>query len=276
MSWHAELDLSYSVESGRCVARHHHNGPLRVLKALYPEGETVCHNVLVHPPGGLVGGDTLTVCASVAEGAHGLVTTPGAARFYRSDGDLARQHSTLTLAPGARMEWLPLESLLYSGCLAENRLTMNLAPGAELLAWDVTCLGLPHAGLAFERGHYTQHIEIPGVWLERGLLRADDRHLINSPLGLAGNSCVATLFFASGEPMERGRRERALDAARECISASNVASTAGATSPNRQVLAMRVLAPFSEPAMVLLRSVWSVWRQELWGRAAIAPRIWAM
>jgi urease accessory protein len=276
MSWHAELDLSYSVESGRCVARHHHTGPLRVLKTLYPEGDSVCHNVLVHPPGGLVGGDTLTVRTSVAEGAHGLITTPGAARFYRSDGELARQITTLTLAPGARMEWLPLESLLYSGCLAENRLSMRLAPGAELLGWDVTCLGLPHAGLAFERGLYTQHIEMPGVWLERGLLRAGDRRLIDSPLGLAGSSCVATLFFASGDAIDRGRRERALDAARECIRSSAIAPTAGATSPNRQVLAMRILAPFSEPAMLLLRSVWSVWRQELWGRAAIAPRIWAM
>ena len=50
MGWQAKLTLDYRVEDQRCVARHVHEGPLRVLKALYPEGERVCHHVLVHPP----------------------------------------------------------------------------------------------------------------------------------------------------------------------------------------------------------------------------------
>src|SRR5437764_7229888 len=108
MSWNASLQLDYSREGARSVARFAHDGPLRILQSLYPEGDAVCHNVLVHPPGGLVGGDTLDVRVTVADGSHGLITTPGASRFYRSDGAQALQDVQLRLAAGARLEWLPL------------------------------------------------------------------------------------------------------------------------------------------------------------------------
>ena len=120
MTWHAQLDLDYALEDGSTVARHVHTGPLRILQSLYPEGDAICHNVLVHPPGGLVGGDTLDLNISAATGAHGLVTTPGATRFYRSDGELAVQRTTVKLASKARMEWLPLEAIAYSGCLLKT------------------------------------------------------------------------------------------------------------------------------------------------------------
>ena len=162
MPWHASLQLDYTLEGTRTVARHAHNGPLRILQSLYPEGDAVCHNVLVHPPGGLVGGDTLDISATVGPGAHGLVTTPGATRFYRSTGELALQRTHLTLAEGARLEWLPLEALCYNACNAENHLTLNLAPGAECMGWDVTALGLPHAGQPFDTGRFVQHSEAPG------------------------------------------------------------------------------------------------------------------
>ena len=127
MPWHARLQLDYTAEhNARTVARYEHNGPLRILQSLYPEGDAICHNVLVHPPGGLVGGDTLDITTTVGPGAHGLVTTPGATRFYRSTGPLALQRSHLTLAEGARLEWLPLEALCYSACHAENHLTTSL------------------------------------------------------------------------------------------------------------------------------------------------------
>jgi len=137
MGWHANLKLDYALESERSVARYAHDGPLRVLKSLYPEGHSVCHNVLVHPPGGLVGGDTLDIQVTVGEGAHGLITTPGAARFYRSDGAPARQCTVVKLATGARLEWLPLEALLYSGCIAENKLVFDLEAGAQFMGWSV-------------------------------------------------------------------------------------------------------------------------------------------
>jgi urease accessory protein len=276
MSWHASLSLDYSLEAQRSVLRHVHDGPLRVLKSLYPEGDGVCHNVLVHPPGGLVGGDTLDLRVQVASGAHGLVTTPGATRFYRSEGAPALQSAQLRLQAGARLEWLPLETILYNGCQAENRLRFELAPGAELLAWDVTALGLPHANQPFARGRFCQHIELPGVWLERGVLDAADHRLLHSPLGLAGQNCIASLFFAAGSSLGRERRELALEGARELIQVHALKNWAGVTSPNPQLLVLRVLAPQVEPALELLKRVRAAWRLGLWRLPDTAPRIWAM
>ncbi len=73
MSWLAKLSLNYRLDADRTTFQFQHEGPLRVLQSLYPEGPGVCHNVLVHPPSGLVGGDVLDVQVSVGEGAHGLV-----------------------------------------------------------------------------------------------------------------------------------------------------------------------------------------------------------
>ena len=276
MPWHASLQLDYTLEGTRTVARHGHNGPLRILQSLYPEGDAVCHNVLVHPPGGLVGGDTLDISATVGPGAHGLVTTPGATRFYRSTGERALQRTHLTLAEGARLEWLPLEALCYNACNAENHLTLNLAPGAECMGWDVTALGLPHAGQPFDTGRFVQHIEAPGRWLERGVIDAADHRLLESPLGLAGQRCMASLFFVVGTPLERARRDTALDAARAVMDAHALKATAGATSPNGQVVVVRALAPQVEPAMQLLRQVRAAWRAALWQLCAEPPRIWSM
>jgi urease accessory protein len=274
MTWLARLDLDYTLEAERSVARYLHQGPLRILQSLYPEGDEVCHNVLVHPPSGLVGGDTLDMHVSVGAGAHGLVTTPGATRFYRSEAGLATQQVHARVESGARLEWLPLEAIAYNQCDALNRAVFDLAPGAEMMTWDITALGLPAADLPFAHGTFRQHLEIPGVWLERGTLDASDHRLMNSPLGLAGQRCMATLVFAAGSAIAAERSDRALACARELLEASELRLTAGATSPHQQVIVLRVLAPVTEPAMQLLRQVWAAWRHEMWRMSGTVPRLW--
>lgn len=278
MSWLAQLSLDYTQENGRSVARFSHQGPLRILQSLYPEGDAICHNVLVHPPSGLVGGDTLDMQVTVGKGAHGLVTTPGATRFYRSEAGLATQQVHATLHEGARLEWLPLEAIAYSGCDALNLARFELAPTAELMTWDITALGLPNAQQPFVAGWFQQHLEIPGlngpIWLERGTVEAHDERLMNGPLGLAGQRCMATLVFAAGSTIAPERAEAALDTARAALEASPLRLQAGATQPHPQVIVLRVLAPVVEPAMQLLRPVWAAWRQVLWGLPGTVPRLW--
>ena len=276
MTWNASLAVDYSLQAQKTVAHFQHSGPLRILQSLYPEGDAICHNVIVHPPGGLVGGDTLDLKFSAAEGAHALITTPGATRFYRSAGAPALQRAQLRVAAGARLEWLPLEAICHSGCLAENRLTMELAPGAELIGWDITALGLPVANQPYERGTFLQHIEVPGRWLERGRIDACDTRLMDSPLGLAGHTCLASLFFVAGSPLTRTRRDALLELTRSLSETSPLQATAGVTSPQPDVVVLRVLAPLVEPAMNLLRQVWLAWRAELWDLRGSAPRIWSM
>jgi urease accessory protein len=275
MSWHAQLQLDYRRQAGgRTVLHHQNTGPLRVFKSLYPEGDAVCHNVIIHPPGGLVGGDVLDMQVQVGPGAHGLISTPGATRFYASETLPTTQQVHLTLAPGARLEWLPLEALAYPGCLAHNRLSASLAGDAELLAWDVTALGLPAAGQPFTTGCFHQRLEIPGVWLEQARIDANDQRLMDSPLGLAGHRCLGTLLLASGVPLARERRERLLDVVREVMGTLPPDTHAGATCPHPQVLAVRALAPLVEPLMKTLQRAWAALRAEAWGLDAPAPRIW--
>ncbi|MEQ1682259.1 MAG: urease accessory protein UreD [Burkholderiaceae bacterium] len=278
MSWRGSLSLDYRRDPHssvpRTVVHDRHDGPLRVLASLYPEAPAVCHNVLVHPPGGIVGGDELAVGVTVAEGAHALVTTAGATRFYRSTGAPAVQTLQATLAPNTRLEWLPLETLAYSGCIAENRLRFTLAPGAEMIGWDVLALGLPTSGQPFERGTFTQSIELPGRWLERGVVAASDTRLLDSPLGWAGQRVMGTLWFACGDALPRERRETLLDRARSVVDGHPLRASAGATAPDDSVLVLRVLAPRVEPLMNLLAAVWAEWRRAAWQLAPCTPRVW--
>ena len=275
MPWHARLFLDYQRHGERTVLQHSHDGPLRIFKSLYPEGDAVCHNVIVHPPGGLVGGDVLDIGVRVGAGAHALVSTPGATRFYASDEAFATQQVRLQLDAGARLEWLPLEALAYNQCRAENKAVFELAPGAELMGWDITALGLPEAGLPFVEGTFAQHIEVPGVWREQGRIDATDLRLMDGPLGLAGQRCMATLFFVAGQPIARERREQALEVVRAVLAGHALCATSGATSPHPQVLVLRVLAPLVEPALELLKQARAEWRKALWEMAAVPPRVWA-
>lgn len=274
MGWHARLDLRYRLQRERTVCHDRHEGPLRVLASLYPEAASVCHQVLVHPPAGVVGGDVLHVEATLGECTHTLLTTAGATRFYRSAGMAAEQTLHARLAGGARLEWLPLPTIAYSGALAANRLRFELDAGAEMIGWDLLALGLPAAGLPFVNGRFMQEIELPGLWLERGSVRAEDRLLLESPLGFAGQRVLATLWFACGSPIVPARRDTLLEAARSVAAVARSAAFSGASSPQREVVVLRALTAQIEPAMTLLRGVWSRWRLLAWQLPPCAPRVW--
>jgi urease accessory protein len=273
-SWVGQLALHYTRDGERTVSHDRHHGPLRVLKSLYPEGPGICHHVLVHPPGGVVGGDVLAIDATLDSGTHALITTPGATRFYRSAGAPARQKATLHVGAGARLEWLPLETIAHGGCLAENHVRMQLAPGAEMIGWDLLALGLPASGEAFDRGSFVQHLELPGRWLERGRIDAADTLLLDSALGWGGARVLATGWFATGTKLPEARRETLLDAARACIAQAPGAARAGATSPQDGVVVLRALADRVEPAMALLAQVRAAWRRAAWQLDAVPPRVW--
>ena len=280
--WRGSLSLKYTAVAGRTRAHDLHEGPLRVLQALYPEGPGICHHVMVHPPGGIVGGDVLQIQADVGADSHALITTPAATRFYRSDGRESSQSALLRVAAGARLEWLPLEAIAYPGCAAHNAVRAELAPGAQMIGWDVLALGLPRSEQNFVDGKnaaggwFCQHLELPGVWIERGRIAASDHRLLTSPLALAGHNVMATLWFAAGEKLPGAQREQLLDAARELSQVHALSAAAGSTSLQQRGVVLRVLAHSVEPAMELLQQVRAAWRQLAWGLAALPPRVWRL
>ena len=274
-TWHARLELAMRADAGRCTVHAAHVGPLRVLKTLYPEGAAIAHQVVVHPPGGIVGGDRLEITLDLQAHAHALITTPGATRFYRSAGRVGAQQVHAKLAGGARLEWLPLESIAHSGCNAINEARVELAPAAEMFGWDALALGLPAAGQAFTSGRFTQHLELPGVWLERGVIDGADTLLARSPLGLAGRSTLLALWFAAGAPLADARLDALLGAAREQVQLlSGDALVAGVTALQSRLVVLRALAHRVEPAMALAQAVRAAWRGVAWRLPATAPRVW--
>lgn len=272
--WRGRLSLDYRCAEGRTVAHAAHDGPLRVLQPLHPEGPGICHHVVLHPPGGVVAGDELLIDAKLGSGCHALITTPGATRFYRSEGATARQQAQLKLAAGARLEWLPLEAIAYSGCRAHNRVQFELAGEAEMIGWDLLALGLPASGQLFERGWFRQTLQWPGRWLEHAHVAADDALLLRCAAGWGGHPVLATAWFATGAGLPTARRQVLLDAARASISGHALASRAGVTSPQPGLVVLRALSPRVEPVMELLVQVRAAWRREAWALDGTAPRIW--
>lgn len=271
--WPARLALNATRDGGATRVHARHDGPLRLLKTLYPEGPGVAHAVLVHPPGGLVGGDRLDIDIDVQPGAHLLVTTPAATRFYRSSAGAAMQAVQARVAPGGRLEWLPQETLAYPACDARNEVRLTLADGASLFATEVLGLGLPAAAEPFDRGRVLQHLEVTGQWLDRGWLDAADPALLDGPCGLAGYRVLGTLVYAQTEALAPA--SDLLDEARTLLDTVPRSGVTHLQSPRGAVLLARVVGDDVESVTLALRRVRTLWRDRLWQLSAADPRIWA-
>ena len=170
-SWKARLSLEFDCRAGKTIlAGKSHDGPLVVQKPLYPEGDEVCHAIVVHPPGGIAGGDELTLEVKTEKNASALLTTPGAARWYRSAGPRATQR--IAFAVNGMLEWLPQETIVFAGALADLECAVDLAADAVFIGWDIVCLGRSGSGERFARGTYRFSTELRRekklLWLECG------------------------------------------------------------------------------------------------------------
>jgi len=263
--WKAELDLEFEQRAERTVlAKRRHDGPLVVQKPLYPEGDAVCHAIVVHPPGGVAGGDELEIAVDASRGAHALLTTPGAGKWYRSSGAWARQQLSFSVADGASLEWLPQETIIFDGALAKLETEVQLAGDATFLGWEILCFGRSGSGERFTRGEccVTMEIRRDGrlLWLERGRIEGGG-NLMRSEAGLSGRSVCATML-ACGPGL--GASTLA-----QCRIIEDVPLT---LLPG--VLVARHLGDSSELAKRCFARLWSVLRPALCGREAVEPRIW--
>jgi urease accessory protein len=195
VGWEARLSLSYARDGNRTfLAERRHAGPLVVQKSLYPEGDRVCQNVIIHPPGGIAGGDSLAVSVDAGPATHVQLTTPGAAKCYRSDGAAARHHVRLHAARGAVVEWLPQETIIFDGSKIELELAIELFDDARFLGWDVVCLGRTAAGERFDHGRLRQRLALTRdgspLFVERTVLHGG-APMLTSAVGLHGSPYLA-------------------------------------------------------------------------------------
>lgn len=267
--WYAALSLAYARRGARSVlARRSHVGPLAVQRPLYPEGDAVCHTILVHPPAGIAGGDRLQVNVSVEAGAHALLTTPGAGKWYRSAGELGALVQRIEVAAGSVCEWLPQESIVYDGALGELSTEVRLQGDACFIGSEMLCFGRTASGERFRHGELAMHVRIERdgrpLWLERGVVRGGDA-LLSAAVGLQGQPVSGSFVVASP------RCDADLLAAWREV---EPVAGEGAVTMLPGLLVARWLGPACEPGRAWFARLWATARPAVAGRAAHLPRIW--
>jgi urease accessory protein len=244
-SWRASLSLGFQHADGRTVlSERQSEGPLVVQKALYPDGPERCHAIVVHPPGGIAGGDELHLAARSESGAAALLTTPGAAKWYRSAGAWAKQ--TLNFEVEGSLEWLPRETIVFDGALADLQCNITLKEKASYIGWEVTCLGRFARGRLRTETRITQGERM--LFVEKGEIEGGGR-LMRSPVGLGGRTVYGTFIATSAEKL-------------------SVEGLAITRLPG--LLIGRYLGDSSEEALQLFARLWKALRP-----SAVEPRIWA-
>ncbi|NHZ43859.1 urease accessory protein UreD [Massilia aquatica] len=265
-AWQATLRLRFADDGGTTrLLERAHSGPLRVQKPLYPEGARICHAIIVHPPGGVVGGDRLSVSVSAGASAHAFLTSPGAAKWYRANGKISRQDVMIDAGAGAAVEWMPQEAIFFNGAHVALEQRVELAVDASYIGCDILCLGRRASGETFDSGTITQHTQIRRggklLWWEQGALVGSSAAM-HSPLGLSGASVCATLVGV-GKP-----------AGAALIDAVRALDPHLGITQLKSVFVARYLGDDSESARRVMFGVWQLLRPHLLGCAAPLPRIW--
>ena len=267
--WDASLALGFVRRNGRTtLVDNRHAGPLIVQKPLYPEGDAFCETVILHPPGGIAGGDRLRIDVAAGTGTEVLLTTPGATRWYKSNGRRASQHVRIVVDDASIVEWMPLETIVFDRADALSALEIDLRGDARAAGWEIVAFGRGAAGERFGDGRFRQRIEVRRDgrlrWAEYGDIRGGDP-LFDSPIGLAGNR-VSGLFWLAGNAGD--------DWSAESVTAAPSLLTGVTRLPDGIMLA-RCLGPSTEHVKAWLQQVWAGWRPRYAGRVARAPRLWA-
>lgn len=270
--WAASLALRFARrDSATRMVQARHQGPLRVQRPFYPEGrDGACHVYVLHPPGGLVSGDALTISAHVERSAHALLTTPAANKLYKADsqGVAWTQHTRLSVEDGATLEWLPQETIAFDGSKGEQRTTIDLHGSARCLGWEVMALGRPASDLPYVSGCIEQHFRLTldgkPLWLERQPLDPLHPRFVGR-WGQGGATVQATLWAVG-----IGDAPAAIEALREALPNN----TRWAVTGRHGVLLLRYLGNSRNEAWALCEQAWQLLRPLWIERDAHTPRIW--
>jgi urease accessory protein len=269
--WRAHLKLRYIARDRKTVLlEQQHTGPLFVQKPFYPEGKQTCHTYLVHPPGGVVGGDTLGLDVTVESRGHVVVTTPAAGKFYRSAGPQASQVNQLAIAADAALEWLPQETILYDQANAMMRTTVRLDKGARFIGWEMICLGLPASKQPFTRGLLAQRFEIfrenQPLFIDPFRVRENDP-VLTARWGLGGRPAIGTMVATTGD-------NALLCSIRKKTEQKHATDEFAATQINDLTIC-RFLGNDVYSGLRYFLDAWRILRPAVLKRPVCLPRIWA-
>ncbi|MDP6164578.1 MAG: urease accessory protein UreD [Gammaproteobacteria bacterium] len=268
-NWQADLALEFAAKAGKTrLASSHRRGPLAVQRSFFPEG-SVNHTYLLHPPGGVVGGDALDINIQVQPQAQVLLTTPGATKFYRSAGPQARVRQSLHIANDASLEWMPLENIFFCGTNTAIKTDIHVAEGGQFIGWEMNCLGRPANEEGFPNGCISSDLSFYRdghlVLLDR--FATQGASMMNAPVGMRG-FCAQAMLLATVED------EQLISQLQTLLSSYAPQTWAGASVVDG-LLVVRVLAHQSQDMLQLLTAAWGLLRPQVIGREIMPPRIWA-
>lgn len=268
-NWRAHLALKFSGREDKTIISHrHHVGPLVIQKPFYPEMD-VCHVYLLHPPGGVVGGDQLRLDVEVNRAGHALITTPAAGKFYRSADNLAQLKQTLVVKSGSALEWLPQETILFAGCEVRMQTIVQLEESASFIGWEILCLGRPASKETFDSGSALQSFEIwrnhKPLMLDRARLAGND-DVLSAKWGMQGYTVSGTMLAVNvNKAMLDDVRNNMPEIKQGLISVTLI----------NDVLVCRALSHQAEYIRFAFINVWKHLREHVLARAACEPRIWS-
>ena len=275
-AWEANLHLGYVNKNGKTVLKDmSFKGPLRVQRPFYPE-QGRCHSYVLHPPGGMVSGDKITIGVDLAKDAQALVTTPSAGKIYGADSAnvVQRQFIRLSVEGGAVLEFLPQENILFNGANAELDTQVDVAQTGALLAWDIVSFGRPHGGYLFESGALQQRISIR-IADEPVLIEAfktdESLRILESDAGLQGHLHMGSFFVVVPERVSE--YDGWLELVREHLPEATDSLKLAATH-RRSVLVIRGLADDIETLRNIFIELWKRIRKDIIDAEPTVPRIW--
>jgi urease accessory protein len=271
-SWRGSARLTYTHLQGKTVlAQGYAQAPMKLQRPLYPEGDAICHSVLVHTAGGMVGSDRIHIAADLTPHSRALVTTAAANKVYRSQGDTTQQVTQISLAAQTCLEWLPQETIVFNGAQFFQQTRIDLSPGAIWLGWDITRFGRSARGETFQQGHWRSHLEVwqgdRPLWLDRQFL-AGGSDALTSRHGLAGCPVMGSLVLLGHAP----------DSAvlEQLRTVEPPAPAAVGLTRLQQGLLCRYRGTSSQQARQWFLALWAHLRPAYLNQAAHASRIWAI
>ena len=273
-SWHGKLNLVYRERQNKTILiKSQNQAPLKIQRPFYPEGESVCHSVILHTAGGIVGGDKLSSNFHLQSQAKALITTAAANKIYRSNGLQARQNIEIKIDNHACLEWLPQETIVFNGANYQQDIRIELAKEANFISWEITRFGRTARVEKFVRGEWRSHIEIwrenKPLWIDRQYLPGSEE-IFHSPHALAGKPIVGALVYI-GQPVST----EIIQQARSLWELLCSDSSYGVTRLENGLLC-RYRGNSTTEVRNWFISVWHLLRISFLNRTSCLPRVWML
>ena len=276
--WQGNLQLEFRHRNGETIlSRSLMQAPLKIQRPFYPEGKSICHGVMLHTAGGIVGGDRLSSEIHLHPNAQVLLTTAAATKVYGSNQE-SNQVIDIQVAKNAGLEWLPQETIIFDGARYRQSVRVELEPGATWLGWDITRLGRSARGEQFLSGEWRSHLE---VWQGGQLLWVDPQWLLGgsemlqSAHGLSGCAVAGSFGFVGREVSREFVAEVRSLLAGEGDAPEFPAAEMGATRLMNGFLC-RYRGSSTTEAKQQFIQVWDLLRRHYLERSRCLPRVWQM